>query len=86
MYNKNCIGSYYHFDIVQLTIFTDADIDLNIYEGHFDPLNPLRNLIVVNTDPCVNVQHEVKCIVYLRFDVKYILLVATLFRSKYSVA
>ncbi|CAF1415070.1 unnamed protein product [Adineta ricciae] len=82
-YDKECTRVNYYYETIELTVFADtyydfsimqsSDINIYIYENHFDPLNPKKNLISIDEHICSN-GGEIKHTVYLRSDIIYTLL------------
>ncbi|CAF1562161.1 unnamed protein product [Adineta ricciae] len=85
-YDKDCIRTYYYYETVRLTVFTDAyytistgrDSYLNIYMygNHFDPLNKDKNLILKDKYSCAW-EYDGEYMFHLRSDISYILLMTT---------
>ena len=86
-YEKDCIPIKHYYTTRQLTVSMDsyytftADTGslrpyLNIYENHFNPLDPNKNVISIKHH-CLS-YHFYKLMVYLRANNTYILLVTSL--------
>jgi hypothetical protein len=85
-----CKLSDYYYETIQVNVVTTDWYSLSsnssldtygcLYEDHFNPFNPLENLISLNDQSCGN--NQFKLVAYLQSNTTYVLVVTTFLTNK----
>ncbi len=84
-YSRNCRTAGYYYETIRMNVIENGNYSLvsisniytygYIYNGNFNPFNPLKNLVAQNDEGCRNGQFKI--IVHLQANTSYILVVTT---------